>query len=346
MSLRERIVRSNFIIKLRSWEYWPFGIVQFPLFFYFAWLSLRSRSILFFSGSNPGIEMGGMFGESKYNLLTKIPSQYLPKSYLIKLPATKNNVVEQLKKHNLQFPLIFKPDLGERGFMVKTIRHENDIDAYLNKIKIDFIVQDLVDMPLEFGVFYTRFPNEQTGKVTSVVLKEMLTVTGNGKSTLQQLIFNKDRAKLQWETLRITHQENLDKVIPSGEIVLLVSIGNHCLGTTFLDAGYLINEQLSTTFDAISKQIEGFYFGRFDLRCKTIEDLYSGNVKIMELNGCGAEPAHIYQPGYSLLKAIKVLFIHWRNIFLIARENRKRGFTFTNMKDGYKFYKSFKEAVQ
>ena len=290
--------------------------------------------------------MGGMFGESKYNLLTKIPSQYVPKSRLIKLPATKGEVLEVLKRNEFQFPLIFKPDLGERGFMVKTIRDENDIDNYLRQIKIDFIVQELVDLPLEFGIFYTWFPNEHSGKVTSVVVKDMLTVTGDGTSTLQQLILNKDRAKLQWETLKIAHQSKLDKVIPSGEVVLLVTIGNHCLGTTFLDGCHLINEQLSTTFDTISKQVEGFYFGRYDLRCSTVEDLYSGNIKIMELNGCGAEPAHIYQPGYSIFKAVGVLFTHWRNIFLIARQNRKRGFTFTSIKEGYKFYKSFKTAVQ
>ncbi|MGC3942925.1 MAG: hypothetical protein QM762_00040 [Chryseolinea sp.] len=74
-ALRDQVIRSNFFIKLKSWEYWPFGIVQFPLFIYFAWLSLRARSIVFFSASNPGITMGGMFGESKYDVIRKVPLQ-------------------------------------------------------------------------------------------------------------------------------------------------------------------------------------------------------------------------------------------------------------------------------
>jgi len=99
------------------------------------------------------------------------------------------------------------------------------------------------------------------------------------------------------------------------------------------------------TFDAISKQIPGFYFGRFDLRCGSLEDLYQGNIKIMELNGCGAEPAHIYHPGYSLRKAIAVLLTHWRNIFIIARENKQRGVQYISLKEALQHYKKFKAAT-
>ena len=182
--------------------------------------------------------------------------------------------------------------------------------------------------------------------VTSVVRKEMLQVIGDGTSSLKELILKKDRAKLQWNNLRITYVDQLKKVLEKGKMFELVSIGNHCLGTKFLDGEHLINAKLSETFDDISKQIDGFYFGRYDLRCNSIEDLYQGNIKVMELNGCGAEPAHIYQPGFPLLKAFGVLFAHWRNIFVIARENVKRGSDYTTIKDGKVYYKKFKVATQ
>lgn len=208
------------------------------------------------------------------------------------------------------------------------------------------MVQELVDLPLEFGVFYTRFPQQEKGSVTSIVMKEMLTVVGDGQSSLQTLILGKDRAKLQWNTLKEIFHARLNNVPAKGEKVELVSIGNHCLGTKFLDGSHLINTELSETFDSISKQIDGFYFGRFDLRCSSHSDLYKGNIKIMELNGCGAEPAHIYQPGYSLRKALMVLFVHWRNIFIIARENSKRGARYTPFKEAVSYYKRFKAATQ
>jgi hypothetical protein len=346
MPIAEKLTRSNFFIKLKSWEYWPFGILQLPVMIYFAWLSLRARSFFFFSASNPGIPMGGMFGESKYDILKKLPSHYVPNCALIRFPSTREEILSTIKKNDLRFPLIFKPDLGERGFMVERIDSENDIESYRLKMKFDFIIQELVDLPLEYGIFYTRFPHQEKGAVTSIVMKEMLSVTGDGKSTLQDLILNKDRAKLQWQKLKHTHRRRLNEVLKYGETVELVSIGNHCLGTKFLDGSYLINDRLSETFDNISKQVDGFYFGRFDLRCGRLEDLYSGNVKIMELNGCGAEPAHIYHPGYPITRALAVLLMHWKNIFIISRENAKRGIPYMSFREALSYYRRFKAATQ
>lgn len=345
MTLWDKIFRSNFFIKLLHWEYWPFGIVQFPVIIYYFWLSLRARSFIFFSGSNPGITMGGMFGESKFDVIQKIPTQYIPPTFLMKAPITAAAVMRKIKNNGLALPLIFKPELGERGFMVKRIDSMHDVEEYLREMPFNFLVQDLVSLPFEFGIFYTRFPDQQKGRVTSVTMKEMLSVTGDGKSTLHELILRKDRAKLQWEKLRLTFAERLGDIIPCGEKVELVSIGNHCLGTKFLDGSHLINDRLSETFDHISRQIEGFYFGRFDLRCATLEDLYDGKVKILELNGCGAEPAHIYQPGFPLFKGMKVLITHWRNIFLIARENAQRGFSYTTLREAHLHYKKFKQST-
>ena len=290
--------------------------------------------------------MGGMFGESKYDVLKKIPEQYIPKTILIEAKSSRQEVLRALSENGFQLPVIFKPDLGERGFMVKKIESESEIDMYIAKLPFSFIIQEFVDLPLEFGVFYTRFPQEEKGQVTSVVMKEMLHVTGDGKSTLKELIIQKDRAKLQWDNLKVTYQNQLEEILAKGNIFELVSIGNHCLGTMFLDGSHLINDKLSETFDRVSKQIDGFYFGRYDLRCNTVDDLYEGNIKVMELNGCGAEPAHIYQPGYSLRKALGVLFTHWENIFLIAQQNIKRGVTYTTIKDGKVFYKKFKISTR
>lgn len=345
MSLAEKLTRSNFAIKLRNWEYWPFGIVQFPIFFYFGWLSLRARSIVFFSASNPGITMGGMFGESKFEVLRKVPSEFVPKTTFVPRSSDLHVVLSLLKESGIGWPLICKPDLGERGFMVKRIENESALADYLETMKFDFIAQELVSDPMEFGVFYTRFPSRERGEVTSIVMKEMLSVVGDGTSTLQQLILNVDRAKLQWDSLSQVYQNQLNSVPASGRKMELVSIGNHCLGTKFLDGTHLITPKLSDTFDKISKQIPGFYFGRFDLRCSSVEDLYKGKIKIMELNGCGAEPAHIYQPGYSLRKALKVLFTHWKNIFIIARENQRNGIEFISFKEAVQHYRKFKAAT-
>ena len=346
MSLWSTVVRSNFLIKLKSWEYWPFGIVQFPIFPYWLWLSLRSRSLVFFTASNPGITMGGMFGESKYDIIKKLPPALIPKTILIPLPTSAETVCKRMTEAGFAFPVIFKPDLGERGFMVKKIDSRHQIEPYIAQLRSNFLIQEFVDLPLEFGVFYRRYPDEPNGEVISIVMKEMLTVTGDGKSTLMNLILKKDRAKLHWKKLRVDFHDRLLEVLPEGENIELVSIGNHAQGTKFLDGAHLITDRLSGAFDKISKQVDGFYFGRYDIRCASLEDLRNGQVKILELNGCGAEPAHIYQPGYPFFKAIGVLLNHWKDIFVISRQNRKRGVRHVSIRDAWRFYSKFKSAIR
>jgi hypothetical protein len=314
------------------------------LILYWLWLSIKARSLFFFSASNPSILMGGMMGESKYDVLTLLPNEVKPKTIRVSIPSSKGDVITLLVQHGLSLPVVFKPDLGERGWMVKIIRSDDDITSYLAEIKVDFIIQEFVNLPFEFGVFYVRYPSEEKGFVNSITMKEFLSVEGDGRSTLRDLILKKDRAKLQWETLRESYRERLDKVIAANEKVELVPIGNHCLGTTFLNTNYLITSKLNESFDRISKQINGFYFGRYDLRCESLQDLEQGKVKVVELNGCGAEPAHIYHPGSSIREAFKVLFVHWRNLYLISVQNHARGVPYISFREGLQTYNRFKEV--
>ena len=337
-----RVARSNFMIKLRSWEYWPFGILQGPALLYWLLLAVRARSLFYFSASNPGILSGGMMGESKSDVLKLVPEGVKPKTFLVKLPATARSIVEQMSLHQLSFPVIFKPDLGERGWMVRRIENESDIESYLKEIRIDFIVQDLVDLPLEFGVFFVHYPDKQQGRVTSITMKRFLSVIGDGTSTLRELILSLDRAKLQWELLSVKYKTELDVVVPKGESRELVSIGNHCLGTTFLNANHLITPKLNDSFNRISRQIKGFHFGRFDLRCASFEDLENGNVQIVELNGCGAEPAHIYHPGASFWRGMATLFRHVHNMYRISVINHSMGVPYISFQEGRAIYRRFK----
>lgn len=289
--------------------------------------------------------MGGMFGESKFEVMRTVPEHVKPKTILIPYPSTTDEILDQLAQHRMAFPVIFKPDLGERGWRVKKIQTRDNIDAYVRMINMPFLAQDFVSLPLEFGVFFIRYPGEPKGKVTSIVGKEMLSVCGDGTRTLRELILAKDRARLQWEALQHTFQHRLEEIIPKGERIELVSIGNHCLGTRFLNANHLITDQLSDNFDAISKSIPGFNFGRFDLRTASLADLERGQVMIMELNGCGAEPAHIYQPGFPLMEASRVLFRHWSDIYRVSSENHRRGTPYISFREAYAIYRRFKSLT-
>ncbi|MEL7001971.1 MAG: hypothetical protein AAFN93_04455 [Bacteroidota bacterium] len=342
MNLFNKLWRSNFSIKLRSWEYWPFNVVYLPIYFYWFWLSIKARSFLFFSSSNPGIENAGMLGESKIKILDNIKPELKPLTIFCKYGESYEDVELKLKESELEFPIIAKPDIGERGWNVEKINNEKELRAYISEIPVDYLIQEYLDLPIEMGIFYYRYPKDHQGQVSSITIKEMLSVEGDGKSTLKELILNYDRAKLQWHVLKEIYADSLGQILKKGEKKELVTIGNHSRGTKFLNGNHLINDNLHKTFDEISKGIPGFFFGRYDLRVASNEGLTKGQIKIMELNGAGSEPSHIYHPGFSFFEAQKVLFHHWRALYKISKQNKELGIPYATLKQGIAEYKKIK----
>jgi hypothetical protein len=296
-------LKTPFWIRLRHGEFWPFEVVYFPIFIYYFWLSIKARSFFFFSASNPSIETGGMLGESKINILDRIAEEFKPKTVFVPPSTSLDGTLSLLEVRGISFPFIAKPDVGERGRGVEKIESHETLQAHIQKNPVDFLIQEYVDESLELGVFYYRYPAQPKGVVSSIVKKEFLTLRGNGVDCIENLIMQNERAILQLPTLTVKYGHLFHQIPGAGETIELVNIGNHCLGTKFLDANHLITNELTQLFDSISQSIPGFYFGRYDLRCRSVEDLYEGrNIRIMELNGAGAEPGHIYQPGFSLWK--------------------------------------------
>jgi hypothetical protein len=316
----------NFLTRLRHWEYWPMHVVYLPIYAYWLLLAARARSFFYFSAANPGIPSGGMLGESKFDILAKIPAAYKPVTIRLEPSETLEGVLAKMARAGIAFPVVAKPDVGERGWLVEKIGDEAGLSAYLRRIRVDFLVQPYVAGPLEFGVFYYRLPGAARGVVTSVVVKEFLTLTGDGQSTVAALVRRNPRAALQHDRLRAQYPADWGRVLPRGRQLELEPIGNHCRGTAFLDGNHLINDRLRDVFDRISREVDGFYYGRYDLRCASPADLYTGEgIRIVELNGVGAEPGHIYQPGFSLWEGYRVLFRHWTAMYRIARLNHHRG---------------------
>ena len=331
---------SPFLIRLWSWEYWPFAVVYVPVFVYWLWLSLKARSLFFFSAANPSIESGGLLGEFKKPILDKISDEFKPRTLLVPAATPVYSLFDQITRVGLTFPLIAKPNAGQRGWRVEKINHWADLANYGKVTPIDFLLQEYVDEPLELGVFYYRMPGQARGTISSIVQKEFLSVTGNGHDCLETLIHQNDRARLQLAALTARYNDGLQRVPAPGETVLLMPIGNHSRGTKFLNANHLITPELERLFDRISADIDGFYFGRYDLRCRSVADLYAGrHIRILELNGAGSEPAHIYQPGFSLWKAWGVLLHHWRVLYDISRENYRLGVPYMTFGEAHAIYR-------
>ncbi len=316
------------IIKIFNYEYWPWWVFYLPMTPYWLYLAIKTRSLTYFTSVNPGIEAGGFYGESKIDILKKISSEYLPLTVFIDGLSDFQRVIDSLTTSGLVFPLIAKPNIGERGTNVAKIETLEELKSYHAQIREDYIIQEFITYPIELGVLFSRLPDESKGKVSSVTIKEFLAVVGDGKSSVFQLVGNSARARFQLESLSLKLGDAMNEILPRGEKRLLEPIGNHCRGTMFSNANHLINERLDAVFNKIGAGFEGFYYGRFDLKVMSIEDLYNGkNIKIMELNGVSSDPGHIYDPDYYLWKAYRDLSWHWSRSAEISIQNQKRGFS-------------------
>ena len=315
------------LIKLTHFEYWTWWMFYIPLLPYWLFQAIRTRSLTFFTNADPCIDYGGFFGESKMEILRQIPKEYLPKTIFIEKQSDLKTIVDRLIKEDLVYPIICKPDVGERGTQVEKLYSNYDLVQYLSNVQADFIIQEFITYDIELGVLYYRYPNASTGKVTSVTRKEFLAVLGDGKSNVGQLMQQSTRARFQVESMRKRLGDmGMNEVIKSGEKRILEPIGNHCRGTKFLDNNFLLNSQLDEVFDKIALTIDGFHYGRFDMKVKSIEDLYSGkNIRIMELNGVSSEPGHIYDPKNTLWAAYRDLARHWKIIADISIQQQRRG---------------------
>ena len=134
-----------------------------------------------------------------------------------------------------------------------------------------------------------RFPNESKGKLTGIVYKEYLHVNGDGKRTLEQLIYADARTYYQLHYLEEKFKKEWNTVLSKDEKLIIVPFGSHFRGSKFIDYSEKITPKLIETFNAICTQINGYYYGRMDIKFDNWKDLEDGkNFAIIETNGAGS----------------------------------------------------------
>lgn len=344
MNSVQRILHRPFLIRLLNWEYWSFTAIYIWLYPVWLLICLRARSLFFFAASNPAIKNGGFLNESKKDILAIIPPQYYPPTVFFSIPANAGFVLQQLQKAGLQYPLIGKPNIGGRGRGIKVLHDSEAVRGYVKNAFLDFHIQEFVPWKNEAGIFYCRYPNEARGRITGIVRKEFLSVTGDGKHTMRQLLYKDARALMYVQSLERIHGKTLEEVLPAGEKKIVSPYGNHARGSKFLDDSHLADAALNNRIDEICRQIPGFFYGRLDIRFDTWEALKQGkNFSIIEVNGAGAEPTHIYDPRHSLFFAWKEIVRHWIIMGRISRINHKKGHPYLSFREGLAMFREDKE---
>ncbi|MBL8671273.1 MAG: D-alanine--D-alanine ligase [Alphaproteobacteria bacterium] len=333
---------------LSLYEFWPMRVFYAPMLLYWVWLALRFRGATLAALANPLIEAGGLWGESKAEILDQVgPSA---RSWVAPWAAVKRgsaatcvrDAESRMADAGLAYPLVAKPDVGCRGAGVRVVASADELASYLRAYPENetVLLQELVDEEGEAGVFYARFPGEARGRIFSITLKYFPRVVGDGSSTLRELIMADPRAGKIAHVYLPRHAERLDMVLPAGQPYRIAFAGSHSRGAIFRDGTHLVTDAMVDRFDAIARAIPEFHFGRFDVRFADIAALQRGEgFKIVEINGAGGEATHVWDCRVPLAKAWRDLMHQYWLAFAIGAANRARGFKAPSLRLYWQLYR-------
>ena len=271
---------------------------------------------------------GGFFGNTKTEMYHLLPKNLYPAYQLI----TPHTSIQQL---TITYPSIVKPTIGERGFGIKKIHHFDELRKYHVLANFEYLIQDFCDYKNELSVFCIRDITTNNFYCSSIVGKTLLSVRGDGIHSIHDLIIRNPRAYLQLDRLKDRWGTTLNTILKNGEEFVLIDNANHSKGAIFFNIEDTSNK-IGQLFIKISESINGFNYGRYDIKYDSIEELIEGKYSIIELNGVGAEPIDMYIPDLPLWKGLSILTYHWKKMFEIANYNiNQLHYTTLSRKEGF-----------
>lgn len=319
-------------------EFWPTWIMYLPVAALWLLLAIRYRSLTLPLIANPQIRLSGMVGGSKAEILSQAQGAcalaVLPWLLATKTEAPSehqaSSIIESANAKGFGLPFVCKPDMGCRGAGVKLIRDKHSlaqiIDCY--PLNAGMIIQKLANYDAEAGIFYVREPEQDTGSIVSLTLKERPVVIGNGVSTLAELVAQDPRASRLQHLYQKRNQKYWDSIIPEGETHSLLFSASHCRGAIFRDGRSHITAALTAAVDQMMRELPGFHYGRLDVKYADLTRLAAGEtLEIVEINGASSEAIHIWDKKTRFIDAIRTLLWQYRTLFRIGHALRSRGIT-------------------
>lgn len=304
--------------KLTDRGYWVSKLFYYQSVMYGFLLTCRFFSATFFSAINPGLRFGGMFDDRKSDSYKLIEDTFLPKTIVFN---NQKNEIDDIDKAGLQFPLILKPDIGFKGFMVAKVDNQQQLTEMLPKFENKTVlVQEYISFEKEYSILIYRLPKSKVIGVTSFIEKTYPAVEGDGQRTLAALIDSADNPFLKKEWIKQRHSDSLQKVLAIGEKQRIDDIGNYSRGAAFHSLNHLIDGDLHEWANRLMQHIKGIDFCRVDLKADSIEDLLKNEFLIIEVNGAKSEPLHIYDERFSYLEIVKDIHKHWKIVKTIVKQ--------------------------
>ena len=338
--------------RITRWEFWPVWVFYPPIVFYILYLGVRFRSLTLFTITNPAIHLSGIVGESKKHILDGLTARRALIARYELIPADlgpeekERRVIDFLDRHSMHLPVVLKPDAGQRGLGVKIAANVSAVADYFAVKRPDTLVQEYAP-GFEFSIFYYRMPGQPRGHILSITEKRFPYVTGDGVHDLEYLILKDPRAVCMAPHYLRAQGDYRYTVLAEDETFPLIDVGAHCRGTYFYDGRWIKTHALERAIDELTQGFDGFYYGRYDLRASSIDDLRAGRgFKVIELNGVTAESTNMYDPAHGLFDAYSILARQWLIAFKVADRNRRRGMKPASIKEFFRALAHYEAAPE
>ena len=335
------------LYKLTHWETWHHHAKYIPISPVWVWYIIRSGTPWFFTPSNPTLTFGGFEGEGKKEMYEQLPPGSYPNTIYIKHETAFHEVEQQVAAAGFTYPFIVKPNVGMMGFMFRKISNPEQLKKYHDVISSEYLVQELVEYELEVSAFYFRMPNEEKGIISGFLKKEPAYIIGDGTSSIEALMRKHEGIRFKIDEMLVKHADWKNNILPAGEKYFLSHASNRSQGGKLVGIDNEIDERLQNLLDSFSHYAGKFYYGRYDIKCTSVEDLKQGkNYSILEYNGAGAGTQHIYANNYSLWKAMSIILTHWKMMFRISRYNHKyNGVAYWGFLKGWRHLRAAKKNL-
>lgn len=309
-------------------EFWPDWARHGPVVPYMVWLGLRHRSLTAFTAANPGLPLGGFIGERKAPLLDRLAGgapHLVPPHVLVDQDDPQARVEAGrrfVQAHG--WPVVCKPDVGQRGHGVIIARDPETLDHALSTSRSDHVLQGFVP-GVELGLLYLRHPDEAAGRLVGIGRKSMRVVRGDGVRTLRALVLDAPATLAQADVHLARLGEEAHRVPAPGEEVPLGEVGAHSRGARFTDAEDLRTPALEAAVREAGVVLDDFHAGRFDVRAASLEAVREGDIRIIEVNGVGAEPVSLLDGAVGPMAVWAGMARHWREVYAIGAWHHGRG---------------------
>lgn len=307
------------------------ALYKYQSMWYWITNAIYYRSLTYFYAANPGMHLGGMLDDRKTQVYDMVADRYLPTT----IKATSMDGMAQLLSDvGLTFPVMIKPDIGFKGFMVRKVESIEELSDCMDQAEgREMLIQEYLDQPHEYSIMCYWQSDERRYGISSLVEKHLPQIIGDGQSTIAELIRQNGSAFLNDKIVADNMRDRMDEVPKSGQRITIDHVGNYARGSKFESLMDEINPQLEEAVNDFFSGVQGINFGRLDVKAESFGALCRGEFKLLEINGAKAEPIHIYDPRMSMIDVMRATRRHWQILLKIVRENKKDVRTISN-RDG------------